>query len=871
MDNLLQIGIVLTAIDKMSGVLGGATQQAAHGFARLQQRIKACSATMTEMGTKATLMGRGILTALETPVKAFADLNEASTDLRVAMMDNLGRIPPQFGEINKQAVALGNVLPGTTADFVHSAKALIENGTALDTIVGGGLKAASYLGVILKLPQAGAAEMVAKFREAFGLTSNELVKMADLTQRAKFAFGLDPEEIKYAAQYAGSTLNNLKLTGIANTKMFLAMQGMARQKGMEGSVFGTNFSSMLNNIGQMEQKLHKNSKVMRGINSILRRAGIHMKFFDKAGNFVGLEKMVSELQKLNVLSSKEKILVMNKLFGEQGGRVTSILAQSGVAGLHEYMGRMARQADIMQRIKEITKSAKNTWEALTGTIENFWAAVGEPMVTALYPLIQKANEFVGGPLMDWVAKHKELVKWLGLGTAALGVLLVALGGLGIVAGAVGSGLAAVVGVLGALISPVRLLVSGIGLLGRAATWIIPILGRGMLSALRLLVSGIGLLGRAVAWIIPIVGRGLLTAFLVAAKGAWALTVALAANPITWIIAAVIALGVAIYMLVKHWDAVKAATQRFWTWFTALAGRIGHAVGQAISGGLTATLQAVSRAATAISRIGSKILAVFMVLPAKLFHAGVGMITQLWAGIKSAAGKLYSGVADVAAKVRSYWPFSPAKAGPLRDLHRVRIIETIASAVHPEPLVKAMGAAAAAGMLALAPLTQPVAAMASAAPPAMAGALSGRGLPPAPRLAQPLPLVVPAVAKLSTAPAMPAPTAIRVPSLQQPAQLVPPALAKLSAAPAVPAPAAMPKLPPLSLPLPPAPKPAPRLAQPAAAQSGAAAPVTVHFAPQITVQGSGTTKDGIMAALKAHEHELVQLIEQAMARNARRQY
>ena len=796
MDNLLQIGIVLTAIDKMSGVLTGAAEKATQGFARLQQKIKAVSATMTEMGTKATLMGRGILTALETPVKAFADLNEASTDLRVAMMDNLGQVPPQFAEINKQAVVLGNLLPGTTSDFVNSARALIENGTALDTVVGGGLKAASYLGVILKLPQAGAAEMVAKFREAFGLTENELVKMADLTQRAKFAFGLDPEEIKYAAQYAGSTLNNLKLTGIANTKAFLAMQGIARQKGMEGSVFGTNFSSMLNNIGMMEAKLGRNSKIMKEVNSDLAQAGIRLQFFDQTGNFVGLEKMVGELEKLKVLSDQQKLNVMNKIFGMEGGRVASMLSQAGVAGLHDYMGRMEHQADIMQRIDAITKSAKNTWEALTGTITNFWAAVGEPMVTSLYPLIRAANDWVGGPLMEWVAKHKELVKWLGLGAAAAGVLLVALGGLGIVAGAVVAGLAAVGGALGVVAAISWPLVLIVGAIAAAATWIItnwsPVkaffrgLWYGFLAGLRPVMPALRQLGNALGWI----GNKL--------KPVW-----------DW--------------FKKLLGPLDASTRK--------TGRWGVTVGRIIGWIATKFIQAYSIFFKFIT-LPARIVASFAKAAYDMYKAGGSFIDMLWAGMKAAAGKLYGGMKEIAAKCRAFWPFSPAKEGPLRDLHRVRIIETIASAVHPEPLVKAMGAAAAAGMLALAPLTNPAMALATATPPAMASHGTG---------------------------------------LSQPALMLP-ALAKLSATPAMSAPAAMPTLPPLSLPLPPAPKPAPRLAPSAAAQSGAAAPVTIHFAPQITVQGgSGTAKDDIMAALKKHEHELVKLIEQVMARNARRQY
>jgi len=797
MNTLLQVGIVLTAMDKMSGILTGAADKAAQGFARLQQRVVRVGQAMTEMGTKASLMGHGILAGLETPIKAFADLDEASTNLRVAMMDNFGQIPPQFAEINRQAIELGNLLPGTTADFVNNARALIENGTALNTIVGGGLKAAAYLGVILKLPQAGAAEMVAKFREAFGLTENELVKMADLTQRAQFAFGLNPEEIKYAAQYAGATLNNLKLTGIENTKMFLALQGIARQKGMEGSVFGTNFASMLNNIGMMESKLHRNSKIMREVNADLRRAGIRLQFFDKAGHFVGLEKMVGQLEKLKVLSEKDRLNVINRLFGMEGGRVASMLADAGRGGLQHALGTMQRQADLMQRIDEVTKSAKNTWEALTGTVTNFWAAVGGPMVTALYPLINKLNELVGGPLMAWVDRNKDLVKWLGLAALGTGVLLVALGGLGIVAGAVASGLAVVGSAVAVLAGPVGVAIAG---LAAGATLVIThwdavaAFFRGLWQGIAVGLAPLRSMGSQVAgWFAPLLTIGrllyyvLLRPFVVLYQWLGRL-----AAPIMQSAAAAQAFGYRVGRGIA--EAIKWVADLYQS-LTSFPGKVLAAVGQAVSGGWSATTQAVSRAAAAVGEIGGKILSTFMELPGKLFSAGVAIIDQLWAGIQSAASKLYAGVASVAAKVRAYWPFSPAKEGPLRDLHRVRIIETIAATVNPAPLVATMRAAAAAGMLALAPL-------------ASAQAFAGAGVLP---------------------------------------QL-----------------AAMPM---------PASQPAPRPVAPLASRQAGSGPVTVHFAPQVTIQGQAgpMAKDDIMAALKAHEHELVRLIQDVMARNARRIY
>lgn len=721
--NLLEIGIVLTAIDRMSGVIGGATNRAVQSFTRLQDKVAQVGRAMTEMGTKASLMGHGILAGLETPIKAFADLDEASTNLRVAMMNNLGQVPPQFAEINRQAIELGNILPGTTADFVNTARALIENGTALETIIGGGLKAASYLGVILQLPQAGAAEMVAKFREAFGLTENELVKMADLTQRAKFAFGLNPEEIKYAAQYAGSTLNNLKLTGIENTKAFLAMQGIARQKGMEGSVFGTNFASMLNNIGMMKQKLARNSKIMREVNADLKKAGIHMQFFDKAGKFVGLEKMVGELEKLKVLSEQDKLNVMNKIFGMEGGRVASMLSDAGVTGLHDYMDRMQRQADLQKRIEEITKSAKNTWEALTGTVTNFWAAVGGPMVTSLYPLIHKLNDLTGGPLMDWVAANKDMVKWLGLTALGAGVLLVALGGLGIVAGAVVSGLAAVGSAVAILTGPIGVAVAAIaaGTALIVANWgTLSAFFRGLWHGLLAGLAPLKSLGsQLAAGLSPLlaIGRALYYVFLRPFVELYRWLSRIAA-PIAQSAVAMQAFG---YRVGRGIATAITWVAGLYQSAVDFPGKVMAAVSQAVSGGLSATMQAVSRAASAASEIGGKILATFRELPGKLFDAGAAMLDMLIAGIKSKIGAVVSTVSGLTERIRGFFNRSPAKEGALRDIHQHPFSEMVAKAIRPEPVVNAVRAMTTAAALAMAPLTQATLAAAHPVPATIAEA------------------------------------------------------------------------------------------------------------------------------------------------------
>ncbi len=75
---------------------------------------------------------------------------------------------------------------------------------------------------------------------------------------------------------------------------------------------------------------------------------------------------------------------------------------------------------------------------------------------------------------------------------------------------------------------------------------------------------------------------------------------------------------------------------------------------------------------------------------KFYNAGQKIIEMLWNGIKSMANKPVEEIKNIVGKMREYLPFSPAKVGPFRDLHKVKIVETIAQTITPAPLTKAMG-------------------------------------------------------------------------------------------------------------------------------------------------------------------------------------
>lgn len=77
------------------------------------------------------------------------------------------------------------------------------------------------------------------------------------------------------------------------------------------------------------------------------------------------------------------------------------------------------------------------------------------------------------------------------------------------------------------------------------------------------------------------------------------------------------------------------------------------------------------------------------LAAKFFQAGVNIVNSIGDGIESAAQKLLDKVKNLAKDIRDFFPFSPAKTGPLRDIHKIKLVETIAASIKAGPMVNAV--------------------------------------------------------------------------------------------------------------------------------------------------------------------------------------
>jgi hypothetical protein len=157
------------------------------------------------------------------------------------------------------------------------------------------------------------------------------------------------------------------------------------------------------------------------------------------------------------------------------------------------------------------------------------------------------------------------------------------------------------------------------------------------------------------------GEGITKAW---AGAQWLLNAAMDANPIVLTIAAIVALGVAVYEIYKHWSGIKVFfIEKF-----------------------------------------QSIVAYLLSSGQSLYNAGAHIIGMLAAGIESAALAPIHAVEKIAASILGHFKgHSPPPLGPLRELNQVRIIETIAETFRAGPALTAMRRTAAAIALA-APMT-----------------------------------------------------------------------------------------------------------------------------------------------------------------------
>ena len=482
-----------------------------------RDKAAAAKAQMTEAGMRAVGMmytARGIAdttrNVLSSPVKAYADTETASTDLRAAMMDNTGKVSAQYKDIDNLATRLGDRLPGTTADFKNLMTMLIRQGMSAQTVLGGTGEAAALLAVQLKKSPEAAAEMAAKLQDATRGTEKEMLAIMDQVQRLYYA-GTDDSNILGAFSKLSPALDTLKIKGEAAMKTMGPLVGMLDQSGLVGESAGNALRKVFTRM--MDTK--KIAKVTKG-------TGLSLDFTDGKGEFGGLDKMYEQLAKLKGINTEQRLKILQGIFGDDAETLQALntMIEKGKEGYEEFAKKMEAQASLNQRVNDQLGTLTNLWDAASGTFTNFLAKMGESIAPELKDLTKWIGD-INEKLSNWAAQNPETANTIMKIVAAIGIFLTVVTGIG--------------AAISAVLVPIALAKFS------------------FFSLFGVFAGGGGMISKIIGWLVRL-GITLL------GFGAKAM-VFLATNPFGW---AILAVG-ALVMLWRNWETVKAALIAGWEW------------------------------------------------------------------------------------------------------------------------------------------------------------------------------------------------------------------------------------------------------------------------------------------------------------------
>ncbi len=154
----------------------------------------------------------------------------------------------------------------------------------------------------------------------------------------------------------------------------------------------------------------------------------------------------------------------------------------------------------------------------------------------------------------------------------------------------------------------------------------------------------------------------------------AFTITLFTTPVGWFLLGMTAIIGVGYLLYKNWDRIVKWLSSALNWLKENWKKLAH------------TILFMNPFTAVIITINNFVRKVFGI---NLFEAGKKIITTFTEGIKSVASKPVEAMKSIVQKIRNFLPFSPAKEGPLRDIHRIKLIETIAQGIKASPLLNAM--------------------------------------------------------------------------------------------------------------------------------------------------------------------------------------
>lgn len=364
-------------------------------------------------------------------------------------------------------------------------------------------------------------------------------------------------KVAFAEQVVGKTAAAVRLFNTDGIQMVEALKNL----GKTAEVSNIPLEEQLAVLGFLQNTMQMGSRAgtsyVAFLQSIAKAEGVlGTKLTDDSGRALPVLEIIDRIKaQLGDLGTAGNMDLLQRAFGRRG--MNMVLAMSSASGTLtgniEELTNLGRQQGLRD-LESMASAIADPWERAHHAVRNSRAQFGTFINDALKPLLGWVEESAV-TTQRWMDLFPNLTRVLAYTTLGIIGVVGAVSLLALIGGALQL---VIVGLSGLMV-----VWTGVTKTGAAIQWLFNkslAAGRWLLLAYHFAFKP----ALMQAWSLATKTAGATVGFLgkalrVAALTTWAFSAALLANPITWIVLAVVALIAGLYLLVKHWDMVKAAT------------------------------------------------------------------------------------------------------------------------------------------------------------------------------------------------------------------------------------------------------------------------------------------------------------------------
>ena len=318
------------------------------------------------------------------PLSIAADFEQSMLNIKSVVN---GISEQEFNALSKEARRLGAETSFSAREAADGMKYLAMAGFKSNQIIDAmpGLLDMAKAGVI---DLGKASDISSNILSAFGISANEMGRVADTLTMAFTTSNTTLESLGYTMKYVGPIA---RAAGMSLEEA-AAMAGLLGNVGIQGEMAGTQLRAMLNRlaapVGPAQEKL--------------KELGITVK--DSTGNLRPMIELLAEMDsKTANMGNADRLAAFKTIFGEEAvSGLSELINQAGAGGIAKYLdivknntGKASQVASIqMSGVKGAMDELSSAAEGLSITFANLFLPAIKSIANSMQSLTNTLNSFI---------------------------------------------------------------------------------------------------------------------------------------------------------------------------------------------------------------------------------------------------------------------------------------------------------------------------------------------------------------------------------------------------------------------------------------------------------------------------------------------